>query len=131
MKYGMLGGRGPTKKSRNWVLHFTVIAGLSVLALPVSAQTITVTGVASDSAVVTDATAPPVADGPPRSIVTPFKASAPYTRAPLRLLIEDQQPPQMASSADVAIADTVAPSPAPPRATITVSNISFPSTETH
>ncbi len=77
--------------------------------------------------------------GPPRSIVERYKASAPHSRGPLSLLVAEPQSPQIAavsgqtSPSQVAsvsgfVADVLTPRPARSLPTITVSNVSLPST---
>ena len=124
--------RGPAKKSRNWFLNFTAVAALVALAIPASAQSISVTGVTPSENVATFTETTTTA-GPPRSIVQPYKATAPRPRGPLALLVAEPQSPQVAANVGGVIkqqivADEIVSAPTRSLPTITVSNVSVPST---
>ena len=118
--------RGPAQKSRNWFRNFTAAAALVFFALPASAQSIIVTGVAHSDATVVEALA--VSAGAPRSIVERYKAETPRPRGPLTLLVDAPQPSQTASTSTGIVADQVAQAPTRTLPVITVSTLNVPTT---
>ncbi len=123
MMCAMVTGRGPVKKPRNTFLKLAGLAASFLLSFPVAAQSIVVTDSANEGRATE--LAPLAATEAPRSITTPFKPSGPRAPANLRLLIEEQKAPEMASTEEPAMTDTaVASVQRRPLPTITVSNLS-------